>query len=85
MWLPEHQMEFDKLKKILTSGLVVRHFDSTKPVFFSLMPLSCLVLGMLLATSSSVAQGGGHLITTIRHNEKPNSTTRHDLVSKGHK
>ena len=32
LWLPEHQVEFDKLKTILTSSLVVRHFDSSKPV-----------------------------------------------------
>ena len=33
LWLPEHQVEFDKLKTILTSDLVVRHFDSSQPVF----------------------------------------------------
>ena len=32
MWLPEHQVEFDKLKTILTSDMIVRHFDSTKDV-----------------------------------------------------
>ena len=26
-------MEFDKLKTILSSNLVVRHFDHTKPVY----------------------------------------------------
>ena len=30
LWLPEHQVEFDKLKAILTSDMIVRHFDSTK-------------------------------------------------------
>ena len=30
LWLPEHQVEFNKLK---ISDLVVWHFDSTKPVF----------------------------------------------------
>ena len=32
MWLPEQQVEFDKLKTILTSDMIVRHFDSTKDV-----------------------------------------------------
>ena len=32
MWLPEHQLEFDELKKILSGDMIVRHFDSTKPV-----------------------------------------------------
>ena len=30
VWLPEHQVEFDKLKTILTSDMIVRHFDSSK-------------------------------------------------------
>ena len=34
LWLPEHQVEFDKLKTILTSNLVVRHFNNSKPVYF---------------------------------------------------
>ena len=33
LWLLEHQVEFDKLKTILSSNLVVRHFDHTKPVY----------------------------------------------------
>ena len=33
LWLPEHQVEFDKLKTILSSDLIVRHFDHTKPVY----------------------------------------------------
>ena len=33
LWLPEHQVEFDKLKSILFSSLVVGHFDHTKPVY----------------------------------------------------
>ena len=33
LWLPEHQVEFDKLKTILTSNLVVQHFNHTKPVY----------------------------------------------------
>ena len=30
LWLPEHQVEFDKLKTILTSEMIVCHFDSSK-------------------------------------------------------
>ena len=30
LWLPEHQVEFGKLKNILTSEMIVRHFDSSK-------------------------------------------------------
>ena len=30
LWLPEHQVEFDKLKTILTSDMIVRHSDSSK-------------------------------------------------------
>ena len=33
LWLPKHQVEFDKLKSILSSNLVVRHFDHTKLVY----------------------------------------------------
>ena len=33
LWLPEHQVEFNKLKTILSSSLVVWHFDHTKPVY----------------------------------------------------
>ena len=33
LWLPEHQVEFDKLKSIMSSLLVIRLFDHTKPVY----------------------------------------------------
>ena len=33
LWLPEHQVEFDTSKSILSSNLIVRHFDKNKPVF----------------------------------------------------
>ena len=33
LWLPEHQIEFDKLKTILSSDLIVRHFDHHIPVY----------------------------------------------------
>ena len=32
LWLPEHQHEFDNLKRILSGDLVVRHFDPSKNV-----------------------------------------------------
>ena len=32
IWLPEHQVEFDKLKKFLSGNLAVRHFGSRRPV-----------------------------------------------------
>ena len=41
LWLPEHQLEFDKLKNILTSDLIVRHFDSSKETVL-LTDASCL-------------------------------------------
>ena len=33
IWLPEHQVEFDKLKDILSSDLIVRHFNHRRPVY----------------------------------------------------
>ena len=33
LWLPEHQVEFDKLKTILSSDLIVRHFDHKQHVY----------------------------------------------------
>ena len=33
LWLPEHQVEFDKLKNILSSDLIVRHFDHRRQVY----------------------------------------------------
>ena len=32
MWLEEHQNEFEKVKRLLTSDMVVTHFDPTLPV-----------------------------------------------------
>ena len=31
-WLPDHQFEFETVKTILSSNLLNRHFDQTKPV-----------------------------------------------------
>ena len=33
LWLPEHQVKFDKLKNILSSDLIVRHFDHRRQVY----------------------------------------------------
>ena len=33
-WLPEHQEDFKKVKKLLTSDIVVTHFDPNLPVTF---------------------------------------------------
>ena len=33
LWLPKHQVEFDKFKSILSCYLVVRHFDQSKPIY----------------------------------------------------
>ena len=33
LWLPEHQFEFDKLKNILSSDLIVWHFDHKRQVY----------------------------------------------------
>ena len=32
LWLPEHQEDFEKVKKLLTSDMVVTHFDPNLPV-----------------------------------------------------
>ena len=32
LWLPEHQLEFETLKRILSGPLVARHFDALKDV-----------------------------------------------------
>ena len=32
LWLPEHQLEFDTLKTILSGPLVVKYFDSSKDI-----------------------------------------------------
>ena len=31
-WLEEHQEEFEKIKRLLTSDMVVMHFDPSLPV-----------------------------------------------------
>ena len=33
LWLPEHQVEFDKLKNILSSDLIVRHFNHRRQIY----------------------------------------------------
>ena len=32
LWLPEHQEDFEKVKRLLTSDMVVTHFDPNLPV-----------------------------------------------------
>ena len=51
LWLPEHKAEFDKLKVILTSDLVVPHFGSTKDV--------------ILLTDASRLYGMGYALSHI--------------------
>ena len=51
LWLPEHQVEFDKLKSILSSNLVVWHFDQSEPVY--LLTDASRLFGCLLYTSPS--------------------------------
>ena len=48
LWLPEHQVEFDKLKSILSSNLVIWHFDPTKPVYLLTDALQLFGLGYAL-------------------------------------
>ena len=33
LWLPEHQVEFNQLKNILSSDLIVRHFDHRRQLY----------------------------------------------------
>ena len=56
IWLPEHQVGFDKLKKIFSSSLVVRHFDSRQPVF--------------LLTDASHLFGLGYALGHIEHDRE---------------
>ena len=60
IWLPEHQVEFDTLKKILSGNLIVRHFDSRKSVF-------------LLTDAASHLHGLGYALGHMEHdgNHKP--------------
>ena len=53
-WLREHQVEFDTLKKTLSGNLIVRHFDSRKPVF--------------LLTDASRLHGLGYALGHLEHN-----------------
>ena len=41
LWLPEHQEYFEKVKQLLTSDMVVTHFDPNLPVTV-LTDASCL-------------------------------------------
>ena len=58
-------MEFDKLKKILTSDLVIWHFDTTKPVF--LLTDASRLFGLGYALSQIELDGSGKKIFKIVH------------------
>ena len=66
LWLPEQQIEFDKLKTILTSEMIVCHFDSSKEAvlltFSALVTLwatlRSITLGISFSRSSDVARKG---------------------------
>ena len=53
IWLPEHQVEFDTLKKILSGNLVVRHFDSRK-LDFMVWVMLWDILSMIVITNPSL-------------------------------
>ena len=65
LWLPEHQVEFDKLESILSSNLVVRHFDQSKPVY----PLTdaSRLFGLGYALGHMEADGSGKAVFKIVH------------------
>ena len=57
LWLPEHQVEFDTLKSILSSNLVVRHFDKDKPVYLLTDASRLFGLGYALGHIETDASG----------------------------
>ena len=65
LWLSEHQVEFDKLKTILTSGLVVWHFDSSQPVF--LLTDASRLFGLSYALGHIELNGSGKKLFKIVH------------------
>ena len=65
LWLPEHQVEFDKLKAILSSDLIVRHFDHTKPVY--LLPDASRLFGLGYALGHIEKDHAGKDIFKIVH------------------
>ena len=66
LWLSEHQVEFNKLKTILTSNLVVRHFDHTKPVYLLLTDASRL-FGLSYALGHMETDTSGKEVFKIVH------------------
>ena len=65
LWLPEHQVEFDKLKSILSSNLVVRHFDQSKPVY--LLTDASRLFGLGYALGHMEADGSGKEVFKVVH------------------
>ena len=59
LWLPEHQLEFDELKKILSGDMIVRHFDSSKPVVLLTDALRLFGLGYALGHLEPDSSGKG--------------------------
>ena len=57
LWLPEHQLEFDTLKSILSSNLVVWHFDKSKPVYLLTAASRLIGLGYALGHIELDASG----------------------------
>ena len=57
LWLPEHQVKFDTLKSILSSNLVVRHFDKNKPVYLLTDASRLFGLGYALGHMETDASG----------------------------
>ena len=57
LWLPEHQVEFDTLKSILSSNLVVQHFDKNKPAYLLTDASRLFGLGYALGHIETDASG----------------------------
>ena len=60
LWLPEHQHEFNTLKRILSSDLVVRHFDPSKNVILLTDASRLHGLGYALGHIDVSSQGTKH-------------------------
>ena len=67
LWLPEHQEDFEKVKRLLTSDMVVTHFDPNLPVTvltdaFHLHG-SCYAMGHFIDGKFKVVACGSNLLT----------------------
>ena len=72
LWLHEHQIEFDKLKTILSSDLIVWHFDHTKPVY--LLTDASSLFGLGYALGHIEKDRTGKYIFKIVHSESKGLT-----------